>query len=350
MIFFNTTFEGRRVVFSACACVAILGIGFILKERRSRSATSAVASRLLSPSMIPGIVLKDGLVLLRQCITPEMQVKLASISLKYGHGAQKFWQVCSHDKENCTATLQLNNERQGRGRIYDAVSNYPSGDYLTNLCRELTDAARLVDPTMPSIEPTHLLTMYYTTSRHLGWHRDNGQQDGRSLQPVVSISLGNTCRFLLRDDDNDDDDGHLPEAKAQAKADSLMDLELESGDVLLFGGHSRWIRHSVAEVRMGTCPPFLLEAHRESLERYCPEKEWTPPDSFRINLTFRHAPELRGREGEDKFFYFATSARKFAEKVKEGGVVEARRKVVEGRRRRKEEKKRRRKLRGLSEI
>jgi hypothetical protein len=182
---------------------------------------------------------------------------------------------------------------------------------------------------MPGVEPTHLLAMYYARDRRLGWHRDDGANDGASEQPVVSLSLGDACDFLLRDE-----------------AGELIELRLESGDALLFGGPARWIRHSVAKVHAGTCPAFLLPAHEEAA-REAPEGSAAAPKTFRLNLTFRNAPELFGREGEEKFHYFAKSARKFAEGCKVDGVEEARRKVVEGRRGRTEAKKKRREARGV---
>ena len=197
---------------------------------------------------------------------------------------------------------------------------------MRGVCGEITERARSVDPAMPDIEPTHLLTMYYTTPRKLGWHRDNNSQDGASVQPVVSVSLGNACDFLLEDDD-------LPPGSPG----KTMNLRLESGDVVLFGGPSRWIKHTVQTIHLNTCPANLLAVQFEAAARHCPIP-WCPPSSFRLNLTFRHAPELRGLEETDKFHYFAASARKFQDEVGEVGVEEARRGVVERRRVKKERK------------
>ncbi len=45
--------------------------------------------------------------------------------------------------------------------------------------------------------------------------------------------------------------------------------------------------------------------------------------AFRMNLTFRHAPELNGLEGEDRFFHFAGPTRIYLEKQRKEGTEAA---------------------------
>lgn len=59
----------------------------------------------------------------------------------------------------------------------------------------------------------------------MGCHRD----DGTGLNPVVSISLDNSTNFLVKH----------PQTNEQFK------ILLESGDVVIFGGQSRYMLHSV---------------------------------------------------------------------------------------------------------
>lgn len=56
-----------------------------------------------------------------------------------------------------------------------------------------------------------------------------------------------------------------------------------------------------------------------------------PPSSFRLNLTFRHAPELIGKENSERFIFFAKSARSFLSTAERVGTEEARRMVLEKR-------------------
>jgi hypothetical protein len=48
------------------------------------------------------------------------------------------------------------------------------------------------------------------------------------------------------------------------------------------------------------------------------------PSGFRVNLTFRHAPELCGREGEERFYHFASATRGFLAAQRRGGTDAAR--------------------------
>lgn len=111
---------------------------------------------------------------------------------------------------------------------------------------------------------------------------------------MVSISLGNSCDFLYRQD-----------AKEAARK-----IVLQSGDILLFGGCSRHMLHTVPVVHLRTCPPPLQELHLSALAaEHEGEGEGAcslipAPSCFRINLTFRHAPELLGREHEDRWSNF----------------------------------------------
>ena len=72
---------------------------------------------------------------------------------------------------------------------------------------------------------------------------------------MVSFSLGDTCDFRWKNYTQEDD----------------QILKLESGDVLLFGGPSRAIMHSVTKVYPNTTPKLLRMR------------------AGRLNLTYRHA-------------------------------------------------------------
>ena len=107
-----------------------------------------------------------------------------------------------------------------------------------------------------------------------------GAHDGQSMCPVVSISLGNSCDFLYRNE--------VDEAARQ----------------------SRHILHTVPTVHQLTCPSPLQALHLRMLAPAAPSAQQQqgageppppPPSSFRLNLTFRHAPELFGKEGEERY-------------------------------------------------
>lgn len=262
-------------------------------------------------------VLAPGLVVLRNALSIDSQLIIAEKIFEYGHMNRKWWEWTRVNKKD---VCLLNNHRQGRGRIYDALRNFPGEEtggeeILRGVCKDSVSVACQLDNAMPDLEsPTHLLVLYYTSARKLGWHRDNGAHDGQSLCPVVSVSIGNACDFLYR----------------KELSDPVCKLRLESGDVLIFGGPSRHILHTVPVVHQDTCSTSLLGLHKRMLE-FAPsaqqeQDERNPlqiPKSFRLNLTFRHAPELIGREKEERFYFFARSARKFLDLVRQFGVNKA---------------------------
>jgi alkylated DNA repair protein (DNA oxidative demethylase) len=67
-------------------------------------------------------------------------------------------------------------------------------------------------------------------------------QDGEepSAAPVVTISLGDTCVFRM--------------AGTDRRTAPFTDVELASGDLLVFGGSNRRIYHGVPKVLDGTAP------------------------------------------------------------------------------------------------
>jgi alkylated DNA repair dioxygenase AlkB len=76
--------------------------------------------------------------------------------------------------------------------------------------------------------------------------------------PVVSFSLGETAEFLYGD---------------TRDKEKVSKVDLESGDVLIFGGRSRLMFHGVSSMKPRTAPKWLTD-----------ETSLRPG---RLNLTFR---------------------------------------------------------------
>ncbi len=83
----------------------------------------------------------------------------------------------------------------------------------------------------------------------LGVHRDRAESTAAAAagHPVVSISIGGTARFAIFPDE---DDPSTSEAAATI-------IYLNSGDVLLFGGPSRMIRHGLKGINFNQRPAGL---------------------------------------------------------------------------------------------
>src|SRR5881397_2732737 len=85
---------------------------------------------------------------------------------------------------------------------------------------------------------------YYDAEGRMGLHQDKDESE-RSLAagvPVVSVSLGDTARFLFG---------------GTRRRDPVQALRLESGDAFVFGGPARLRYHGVSRIVAGTAPPEL---------------------------------------------------------------------------------------------
>jgi alkylated DNA repair protein (DNA oxidative demethylase) len=105
--------------------------------------------------------------------------------------------------------------------------------------RAVADA--YADPALAAAyDPDVALINFYDARARMGMHTD---KDERSLAPVVSLSLGTTCVFRF--------------GNAEHRNRPWTDVELESGDVFVFGGPSRLAYHGVPKTLPGTGRPDI---------------------------------------------------------------------------------------------
>ncbi|MGH9112791.1 MAG: alpha-ketoglutarate-dependent dioxygenase AlkB [Acidimicrobiales bacterium] len=88
--------------------------------------------------------------------------------------------------------------------------------------------------------PDAAIVNLYAPGARLGLHQDGEEP---SAAPVVTLSLGDTCTFRF--------------AGLDRRTGPFTDIELRSGDLLVFGGPSRRIYHGVPKVIPGTAPDGL---------------------------------------------------------------------------------------------
>jgi DNA alkylation damage repair protein AlkB len=95
-----------------------------------------------------------------------------------------------------------------------------------------------------SFTPDIALINWYGPEGRMGLHqdKDEGRESIEAGAPVVSISLGDTARFLF---------GGL------RRRDPVEPLLLESGDAFVFGGPARLRYHGVSRIIPGTAPSAL---------------------------------------------------------------------------------------------
>lgn len=86
--------------------------------------------------------------------------------------------------------------------------------------------------------PDTALVNFYEDAAVMGMHQD---KDERCDAPVVSLSIGDTCVFRF--------------GNTSTRTKPYTDVELESGDLFVFGGASRYAYHGVPKVRPHTGDP-----------------------------------------------------------------------------------------------
>lgn len=106
--------------------------------------------------------------------------------------------------------------RLGRKALVDASGDPHAGDDYT---------------------PDTALVNYYDATARMGMHQD---KDERSLAPVVSLSIGDSCLFRF--------------GNTQHRNKPYQDLRLASGDLFIFGGASRLAYHGIPKVYPATAP------------------------------------------------------------------------------------------------
>jgi DNA alkylation damage repair protein AlkB len=129
---------------------------------------------------------------------------------------------------------------------YDGLPAPPLPEHWRQLASQAAAAAGM------TIAADLCILNYYGAEGRMGLHQDKDEQP-RSIAagiPVVSISLGDTARFLF---------GGLK------RKDPVDVLPLESGDAFVFGGAARLRYHGVSRTIPGSAPAELAVAGRFNL-------------------------------------------------------------------------------------
>ncbi|PZS05673.1 MAG: alpha-ketoglutarate-dependent dioxygenase AlkB [Pseudonocardiales bacterium] len=121
----------------------------------------------------------------------------------------------------------------------DGAPVKPLPDWLAALGRQAVADAYGVDAAAfhgADYRADVALVNFYDDVARMGMHQDREEQ---STAPVVSISLGAACMFRLGNTEN--------------RNRPWIDVRLESGDLLVFGGPARLAFHGVAKTFAGSC-------------------------------------------------------------------------------------------------
>jgi alkylated DNA repair protein (DNA oxidative demethylase) len=132
-----------------------------------------------------------------------------------------------------------------RPYVYSRTADDTDGAPVKPLPRSLADLARRAvadaygadSDAAASYAPDAAIVNLYEPGSRLGLHRD---WEEPADAPVVTISIGDECIFRF--------------AGVERRTGPFTDVELASGDLLVFGGPIRRIYHGVPKVLDGTGP------------------------------------------------------------------------------------------------
>ena len=172
----------------------------------------------------------------------------AYVPIVRGGGAMHVRMLCLGRHWNAM-TYQYESTRSD----FDGLPPPPLPPELRTLAREIAARAGMI------IDPDLCILNYYDANGRMGLHqdKDEGPESIAAGIPVVSVSIGDTARFLF---------GGLK------RRDPVDTIALESGDAFVFGGPARLRYHGVSRVTPGTAPREIGL-------------------SGRFNLTFRQSDE-----------------------------------------------------------
>ena len=182
----------------------------------------------------------------RQYLSIERQTALAAQALELGAGDAGFYTpIVRGGKPMSVRMMCLGKQWNALTYRYDDTRTDIDGRPVTPvpeawvaLAREIGLAAGF------DFAPDVCIVNWYRAGSRMGLHQDKDESPASIAAgaPVVSISLGDTGRFLF---------GGL------RRRDPVETVMLESGDAFVFGGPARLRYHGVSRIVAGTGPPEL---------------------------------------------------------------------------------------------
>ena len=149
--------------------------------------------------------------------------------------------------------LCLGKHWNGRTYRYEPVRSdfdgQPAPPLPDNLRQIATDVARIVGM---RLDADLCILNYYDADGRMGLHQDKDEAPASIAAgvPVVSLSVGDTARFLFG---------------GTRRRDPVEAIPLESGDAFVFGGPARLRYHGVSRIAPGTAPAELGMSGRFNL-------------------------------------------------------------------------------------
>ena len=201
--------------------------------------------------MLPGLgadrlEIAPGAWHLRHYLSPSEQLAIATQCLELGARDAGFCTpIVRGGHPMSVRMLCLGRHWNARTYTYEDVRSDIDGLPAPALPPDLARlASRAATAAGFALVPDLCIVNWYGASSRMGLHQDK-DESRESLQsgaPVISLSIGDSARFLF---------GGLK------RKDPVQKLLLESGDAFVFGGESRLRYHGVTRILPGTGPADL---------------------------------------------------------------------------------------------
>ncbi|WOL14785.1 hypothetical protein Cni_G23566 [Canna indica] len=205
--------------------------------------------------------LRPGMILLKNYISLQDQVKIIQKCRQLGKGTGGFYKPGYTDGAKLRLymmCLGMNWDPQSRSygvkRPVDGAESPKIPMEFINLVngaiqyshKFLNDEHYDALSEVPIMSPDICIVNFYEKNGRLGLHqdRDECKESLHKGLPVISFSLGDTAKFLYGD---------------ERDVEKASEVELHSGDVLIFGGSSRLIFHGVSSIIPNTAPKQVTE-------------------------------------------------------------------------------------------
>ena len=190
--------------------------------------------------------LGPGAIYLKHYLSSDEQIHLAARCLELGEAAVGFYTPIVRGRYPMSVRmLCLGRHWNATSYSYEDIRSDVDGQPVPALPADFESLARrtALDAGFP-VRPDICIVNWYRAGSRMGLHQDKDESDAslESGAPVVSLSLGDTAKFLF---------GGL------RRREPVETVQLESGDAFVFGGPARLRYHGVARILPDTAPVGL---------------------------------------------------------------------------------------------
>lgn len=187
--------------------------------------------------------LAPGALLFRARLTTDEQQAISARVFDLGAAQAGFYTpIVRGGKPMSVKMLCLGRHWNARTYAYEMIRGDVDGKPVPPLPDEFAALARAIAAEAGfDMHPDTCIVNWYTTSSRMGLHQDKDESSA-SLElgvPVVSLSIGDTARFLFG---------------GTKRKDPVRRIALASGDAFVFGGPARLRFHGVAGIVRNSAP------------------------------------------------------------------------------------------------